>query len=223
MKKGDKFDKLTFIKEAEPRIRRNGYTRRRILCECECGNIRTYDLSYFKMRQIKRCYNCAKESIALTKTTHGLIRHPLYRMWQNMKNRCYNKKVNRFKNYGARGIKVCDEWKNDFKIFYNWATANGWQKHLQIERRDNDGNYNSDNCLFVTSIEQSFNKTNTFYVNYKSIKIGLGKILYLNDLSNKYMLIYKGIKRGKSFEYYVKRFNINMKVKQLSKSKMFKI
>jgi hypothetical protein len=72
---------------------------------------------------------------------HGLKNTRLYKIWQQMKNRCLNPKGNRFKDYGARGITVCDEWKNDFKAFYDWAMSNGYSDDLTIDRIDNDGNY----------------------------------------------------------------------------------
>ena len=58
---------------------------------------------------------------------HGLSKHPLKQIWSDMKQRCYNKNGRQYKNYGARGIIVCKEWKNDLKIFHDWAIQNGWK------------------------------------------------------------------------------------------------
>ena len=80
---------------------------------------------------------------------HGLTHHLLYRVWDNMKERCTNPKVHDYPRYGGKGITVCEEWY-DVRTFYDWAIANGWKKGLQIDRRDNDGNYEPDNCWFVT-------------------------------------------------------------------------
>jgi hypothetical protein len=73
-----------------------------------------------------------------------------------MKQRCYNEKNKRYKNYGDRGIEVCDEWMNP-KTFIEWCLDNGWKKGLTIDRRDNDGDYVPENCRFVTHKENSLN------------------------------------------------------------------
>jgi hypothetical protein len=89
---------------------------------------------------------------------------PLYRAWGNMRNRCYNEKHRFYSHYGARGIKVCDEWNGSFKSFYEWAIDNGYQKGLSIDRIDNDGNYEPSNCRWATTQEQNINKRTNVYV-----------------------------------------------------------
>ena len=89
---------------------------------------------------------------------HGLSKDPLYSRWKTMKQRCYNPKCKSYKNYGGRGIQVCQEWKNDFLAFYNWAINNGYQKELEIDRKDNDGNYTPENCRFVTRSKNNKNR-----------------------------------------------------------------
>lgn len=85
----------------------------------------------------------------------------LYITWQGMKRRCYNTKCNRYNSYGARGITVCDEWTQDFKTFMIWAMSNGYTDKLQIDRINNDGDYEPSNCRFVTNVENSINRSNT--------------------------------------------------------------
>lgn len=88
---------------------------------------------------------------------HGLTNHTLYSTFKGMHSRCYNKNQKAFKNYGARGIKICEKW-NDFHNFYNWCIENGWEEGLTIDRKDVDKDYCPDNCKFSTYKEQSDNR-----------------------------------------------------------------
>ena len=83
----------------------------------------------------------------------------LYNIWRKMKQRCYNNNDPKYKNYGARGICICDEWKHDFILFYNWAIENGYRDELTIDRIDVDGNYEPDNCQWATPKQQARNTT----------------------------------------------------------------
>lgn len=80
---------------------------------------------------------------------HGLKYHPLYSTWMGMKQRCLNPNTGRYVDYGGRGIKICSEWMDIVK-FVSWAVANGWNKGLTLDRKDNDGDYCPENCEFVT-------------------------------------------------------------------------
>ena len=103
------------------------------------------------------------------KTKHGMSRTPLYNVWRNIHQKCMNPNSPQYKYYGGRGICVCDEWKSDFTIFYNWAHSNGYHDGLTIDRIDNNGNYTPDNCRWVTMKEQSINKRNTVMLEYNGI------------------------------------------------------
>ena len=89
---------------------------------------------------------------------HGLTTHPLYRVWAGMKYRCKNLNSPRTEYWGDRGIRVCDEWNNNFISFYNWATNNGYKPGLTLDRINNDGNYEPLNCRFTTWSKQNSNK-----------------------------------------------------------------
>jgi len=80
---------------------------------------------------------------------HGFKKHLLYGVWGDMKDRCHNPNNKRYKDYGNRGITVCDEWKDNPKSFIEWALAHGWEKGLCIDRRDNNKGYSQDNCRFI--------------------------------------------------------------------------
>lgn len=88
----------------------------------------------------------------------------VYRIWHNMNDRCFNKNAKDYKNYGKKGIIVCEEWKNDFMNFYNWAIENGYNDTLTIDRINNKGNYEPQNCRWATMKEQHRNYSqNRFY------------------------------------------------------------
>ena len=121
------------------------------------------------------CENCESDYIAIgallkngsvkacgclrgKKSTHGLSKTKIYSVWANIKDRCLNEKAKRFKDYGGRGIKVCNDWIDNFQSFFYWAINNGYQEGLSIERKNNDGNYEPDNCKWATSKEQAQNR-----------------------------------------------------------------
>ncbi len=89
---------------------------------------------------------------------HGLSHHPLYNIHNALITRCYDKKYPYFKNYGGRGIEVCPEWKYSPIVFIKWALNNGWKSGLYLDRINNNGNYESSNCRFVTSSISSCNR-----------------------------------------------------------------
>ena len=95
---------------------------------------------------------------------HNLSGARIYRIWQAIKQRCYNPNNDRYKNYGGRGIKVCKEWKDNFMSFYNCAIANGYQDNLTIDRIDVNGNYCPENCRWITNQDQQNNRRNNHFV-----------------------------------------------------------
>lgn len=92
--------------------------------------------------------------------THGDTGTRLHRIWQNMKARCYRKSAREYENYGGRGITVCDEWRNSYENFKEWALNNGYAEDLTIDRINTDGNYCPENCRWITNKEQQNNKRN---------------------------------------------------------------
>jgi hypothetical protein len=101
--------------------------------------------------------------------SHNLSYHPLYSVWNSMRQRCYNGNNKSYHNYGGRDIIVCNEWNRDFKTFYNWAYANGYRDGLQIDRIDNNGNYTPSNCRMVVSAVNQQNKRSN-KLNWDSVK-----------------------------------------------------
>ncbi len=126
-------------------------------CFCQCGIKRSVAGNSLRSGTSKSC-GCTSPR----NTTHGLRKHPLYTVWDKMIDRCYrSNSCDHFVDYGGRGIIVCNKWKNDFKIFYDWATSNGWKRGLYIDRIKNNKNYTPSNCRFVMSRKSSCNKRNT--------------------------------------------------------------
>jgi hypothetical protein len=85
-------------------------------------------------------------------------------VWDSMKRRCYNKNHKSYKDYGGRGIIICEIWLHNFKVFYDWAITHNWIKGLLLDRIDNDGNYEPNNCRFVTNIVSANNMSTNIVI-----------------------------------------------------------
>ena len=88
------------------------------------------------------------------------MRKQLYATWRSMKARCYNPNHKKYHRYGGRGIRVCDEWRNDSQRFIQYWLSNGWKPGLQIDRIDNDGDYCPENCQLLTNRENTLKANN---------------------------------------------------------------
>jgi hypothetical protein len=144
-------------------------------CTCDCGTQKAIHGSSLRRGQTMGCIKCHP---ALGKNrTHGGRQSRLYNIWTGMKARCCNPNEPAFENYGGRGISVCPEWVSCLEAFRDWALANGYQAHLTVERRDNDGNYEPSNCSWVTLASQKMNRRNTIKV------VWCGRAMTLLDLA----------------------------------------
>lgn len=132
---------------------------------------------------------------------HGLTKTKIHGVWSTMKTRCYNKNNWKFKHYGGRGINVCEEWRLSFESFNKWAIENGYLEGLQIDRIDNNGNYEPNNCRWVTAKENANNRRYRFSAMTYEHE---GKIISLMDISKMTGIQYNTLlcraKAGKSLE-----------------------
>lgn len=113
---------------------------------------------------------------------HGLRYTKLYCVWGMMKQRCLNIKNKDYKDYGARGITVYEKWIHDYKVFYEWAITAGYKEGLTLDRINSNGNYEPNNCRWITNAEQQNNKRNTIHVLYNDRLITLTELSIITNI-----------------------------------------
>lgn len=152
---GQRFGKLTVIGLA-------GRENKRLIwrCKCDCGNEKNIAARYLQEGKSHSC-GCI---VTVGKPTHGDSTSRLHRIWKGMKDRCNNPKVKDYALYGARGIRVCEEWSNDYSKFMKWAKENGYKDNLSIDRINNDGNYEPGNCCWADNVQQGNNRRTSIFV-----------------------------------------------------------
>jgi len=202
---GMRFERWLVLKEAG-RHQKHNYMLWE--CICDCGTVSLQRASSLKNGETLSCGCYHKEMNIKRLTKHGGSAGgkatPEYRSWMHMKRRCTDEKNDQYKDYGARGIKVCDRWLEAFENFLEDMGLRPTLKHT-IERRDNDGNYEPSNCYWATKAEQSRNKRSNRYLEYNGERMVLrdwGARLGIHETSIHYHL-----KTGKSFKEVIEYFN----------------
>ena len=188
---GKRFNKLVVLYRDE-----NGHgDKSRWKCICDCGAETTVSGTNLKTGAVKSC-GCLRH---MKHDTHHLSNTRLYRIWNAMKNRCYLKSHHAYSYYGARGITVYAEWKDNFETFYDWAINNGYSEGLTIDRIDNNGSYSPENCKWSTREEQVNNRRSCVLITYNGETKNLMQWCELLNLS--YKLIHQRMRlKNISFE-----------------------
>lgn len=191
---GKKFGRLTIL-SYNPKNHRGRY-----VCQCECGKIKEVDSSQLVSGRIRSCGCLARELTSQRSignkysSKHQKNKTRLYQIWLDMKQRCYNPKQKVYKWYGAKGIKICDEWLDSYTTFEKWCLENGYSETLTIDRINSKGNYEPNNCRWVDTKTQARNKKSTILITHN------GKTQCLKDwcieLNKNYPTIVNRIHNG---------------------------
>lgn len=149
-------------------IERYGYKGKAITwrCKCDCGGEKIVVGYSLRSGNTQSCGCIHREQLVERNTTHGICGQRLYNIWGLMVQRCYNSKTPNYHCYGGKGVGMCDEWRYDFKSFYNWAIAHGYKDNLTIDRTDNSKGYSPDNCRWITMKEQANNRSTNRWIEF---------------------------------------------------------
>jgi hypothetical protein len=173
---GQRFGLLIVVADAS-----NGQRYQMARCQCDCGNITVIRKSRLYERTGKKL---ACGCLRGRHTKHADSNSKLYRVWDSMIRRCHNSDHTAFRNYGARGITVCAEWR-DYRNFKAWADASGYTQGLTIDRMDNDHGYSPENCRWATRKQQQNNRRCCVYVEHDGQRLTLTQWSELLGLSRK--------------------------------------
>lgn len=169
VKTGDLYGKLSILRELSVMVHPSGRTRRLFECQCECGKIISATMDNLRSKNHTTSCGCVGAAARLRSiTTHGQHGSPAYRSWRAMLQRCLDKNTPIFKQYGARGITVCERWF----LFENFLEDMGRRPHgTSLDRIENSKGYTPGNCRWATYKTQVLNRSMTKYVDYNGEKL----------------------------------------------------
>lgn len=167
---GKRFGKLTIVDFVHAKAPYRGWWW---VCKCDCGNTRTILPGDIKQGKTRSC-GCLHDEVCFeraSKFKHSVNDFKrLYSIYNGIKKRCYKESEPRYKDYGARGIKMCESWVNPtdgFDNFVEWSLVNNYNDEMTIDRIDVNGDYDPANCRWISLAEQALNKRDTLWVTYK--------------------------------------------------------
>lgn len=186
-----RFGRLLAIKLSERENNKRSYW----VCKCDCGNLKEVGISHLRSGATTSCGCYQKQKASESNHKHGGRGTSLYNRWKQMRHRCENPEHVSYRNYGARGIKVADEWK-DYSVFKEWSELNGYRESLTIDRTDNNKGYSPQNCRWVDHKTNSRNRRNTIRLEGLTLaEIAEDKKVDYNLIRRRYYhLISKGVK-----------------------------
>lgn len=173
-------------------------------CKCDCGNTIDVRASSLLNGHTTSCGCYGRNRLGESKRIHSDTGKRLYKIYLGMKQRCYNPKQPSYKNYGGRGITICEEWLNDYSSFKKWSLKNGYSEQMTIDRIDNNKGYSPDNCRWTTRKEQNNNTRRCVLITYN------GETHNITQWSEK-----TGIPRG----IIAKRYNLGWSPKRIFETK----
>lgn len=199
---------------------------RRWRCLCDCGNEVKVLTECLTAGDTRSCGCLRRELASKSMTTHGKSKTRLYRVWAGIKNRCYNPKTTNYKYYGGKGISMCEDWKNNFASFMEWAVKNGYDESAKsqectLDRIDNSKGYSPDNCKWANHIEQCNNQSSNRIFTYNEKTMTMSE--WAREVGMKYTTLRARIRKGWSFENAIetnirKQIRISFTKKTLSHS-----
>lgn len=191
---GNKYGRLTVVRFLKQEERED--FRRAWLCRCECGNLIQVNASKLKNGHTKSCGCIVKEHIGNVNRKYDIVCKRLYGVYKAMLDRCYNENSREYKNYGGRGIVVCEEWLGEkgYDAFAKWAFENGYNQEAKhgectLDRENVDKGYNPNNCRWITNLKQQNNRRDCRMYEYN------GRIQTIAEWSREFKVSYSVLRK----------------------------
>lgn len=178
------------------------------LCVCDCGTRKVTAGDSMRRGVTLSCGCVSRDKLVARITKHGKSRSPEYTAWQHIKERCFVPSCSSFKDYGARGITMCPEWRDSFDAFFAHVGSRPSPQH-SIDRINNNGHYEPGNCRWATAEQQVSNRRNNHYVRVDGQTLTVAAAAKLSGICGRsiYGRIKKGMRPQAAFNYFLDRSN----------------